>query len=64
VIPETPMEEVRKAWRDLVRETHPDRMQARGVPPEAIRLAERRLVDINRAWEEISEARAHADRHL
>ncbi|WP_417726119.1 TerB family tellurite resistance protein [Roseovarius sp.] len=57
-------EEVRKAWRQLVRESHPDRMQARGVPPEAIRLAERRLVDINRAWEEIREARAHADRHL
>ena len=64
VTPDMPMDEVRKAWRDLVRESHPDRMQARGVPPEAIRLAERRLVDINRAWEEISEARAHADRHL
>jgi len=34
------------------------------VPKEAVKLAEKRLVDINRAWEEISEARADADRHL
>lgn len=51
------VEEARKAWRRLVRETHPDRMMARGVPEEAIRMAEKRLIDINRAWEEISEAR-------
>jgi DnaJ like chaperone protein len=42
----------------MVRDSHPDRMQARGVPEEAVRLAERRLKDINRAWEEINEARA------
>ena len=28
-------------------------MMARGVPEEAIKLAERRMVVINRAWEEI-----------
>jgi DnaJ like chaperone protein len=28
-------------------------MIARGVPEEAVRLAETRLVAINRAWEEI-----------
>lgn len=54
VAPGTPPAEVRKAWRKLVRECHPDRMIARGVPQEAIRLAERRMVDINRAWAEIS----------
>ncbi|MDX2483129.1 MAG: molecular chaperone DjiA [Pseudodonghicola sp.] len=54
VAPGTPAAEVRQAWRRLVRECHPDRMIARGVPPEAIRLAERRMVDINRAWAEIS----------
>jgi DnaJ like chaperone protein len=56
--PGTPLDEVRAAWRRLVRETHPDRMQARGVPEEAVKLAERRLIAVNRAWEEI--ARAHA----
>ncbi|MEL7025621.1 MAG: molecular chaperone DjiA [Pseudomonadota bacterium] len=47
-------DDARKAWRQLVRENHPDRMIARGLPEEAIRIAERRLIAINRAWEEIS----------
>lgn len=58
VSPSAPMDEVRAAWRTLVRETHPDRMIARGVPQEAVKLAERRLVAINRAWEEIQGVRA------
>jgi DnaJ like chaperone protein len=44
----------RKAWKELVRDTHPDVMQARGVPPEAMKLAERRMQLINEAWREIS----------
>jgi DnaJ like chaperone protein len=52
------LDDIRAAWKRAVRESHPDRMQARGVPPEAVRLAERRLVAVNAAWEEIS--RAHA----
>ena len=48
----------RAAWRDLVRETHPDRMIARGLPEEAVRLAEKRLVAVNRAWEAIRERAA------
>ena len=47
-------EVARKAWKDLVRDTHPDVMQARGVPPEAMKLAERRMQLINEAWREIS----------
>jgi DnaJ like chaperone protein len=54
VTPDTPMDEVRKVWRQAVRESHPDQMIARGVPEEAIKLAEARMVAINRAWEEIS----------
>jgi DnaJ like chaperone protein len=44
----------RTAWKDLVRNTHPDVLHARGVPPEAMKLAERRLQLINEAWREIS----------
>ncbi|EAR49679.1 Putative heat shock protein DnaJ [Oceanicola granulosus HTCC2516] len=55
---EAPLEEVRDAWRAQVRDSHPDRMIARGVPEEAVKLAEKRLIAINRAWEEISAARA------
>lgn len=51
--PDMPLPEIRALWRDLVRETHPDRMLARGLPEEAMRLAETRLIAINRAWEEI-----------
>ncbi len=54
-LPETAtLDEAKSAWRALVRESHPDRMIARGLPEEAIRIAERRLIAINRAWEEIS----------
>lgn len=49
----TPMDQIRKAWRDAVRDSHPDRMMARGLPEEAIRLSEKRLIDINKAWEDI-----------
>lgn len=52
------MEEIRAAWRKMVRETHPDRMIARGVPPEAVQMAEKRMIDINRAWEDINKDRA------
>jgi len=50
--------EARTAWRQLVRETHPDRMIARGVPKEAVKMAEKRLIAINRAWEELNKAAA------
>ncbi len=53
VDPDTDFAQIQRAYRALVRETHPDRMRARGVPDEALKLAERRLVAINNAWEEI-----------
>lgn len=58
VTPDAPMETIRAAWRMAVRDSHPDRMQARGVPPEAVKLAERRLVAVNGAWEAIGRERA------
>ena len=54
VEPDAPLDVVRKAWRNLVRETHPDRMMARGLPEEALKMAEKRLIAVNRAWEEIN----------
>ena len=54
VSPDMPLDQIRKTWRQLVRESHPDAMIARGVPAEAVKIAEKRLIDINRAWEEIS----------
>lgn len=56
VEPDAPFDDIRAAYRALVRETHPDRMIARGVPQEAIKLTEGRLIMINAAWEEIQRA--------
>lgn len=58
VDPSTPFEEIKLAYRALVRETHPDRMIARGVPEEAIQLATARLAEINTAWDDIALERA------
>ena len=58
VSPDASMDEIRKAWRDQVRETHPDRLIARGLPEEAIKMAETRMVALNRAWEDINQMAA------
>ena len=44
-------------YRKLVTENHPDREIARGLPPEAVRIATARLAAINAAWERISRER-------
>jgi DnaJ like chaperone protein len=64
VNPDMPHEEIRKHWRQLVRDTHPDAMIARGVPEEAVRLAEKRMIDINRAWDQINGCCGNAAGHL
>lgn len=51
VAPDTPLPEVRRRWRQLVRENHPDHAIGRGLPPEAIRLAEARTRRLNEAWD-------------
>ncbi len=51
--PDTPPAEARRRWRQLVRELHPDHVAARGMPAEAVRLANARLAAVNRAWAEI-----------
>jgi DnaJ like chaperone protein len=58
VDPDADLATIRAVWRAEVRESHPDRMQARGVPPEAVKLAEKRLAAINNAWETIQAERA------
>ncbi|MDF0600596.1 molecular chaperone DjiA [Psychromarinibacter sp. C21-152] len=58
VDPDTPIPEIRRAWLQIVRESHPDRLVARGLPEEAVKMAEKRLIDVNRAWEEIQDKAA------
>ncbi|TRW95808.1 molecular chaperone DjiA [Paracoccus sp. M683] len=50
--PDTPLPEARKRYRALIREAHPDRAIARGLPPEAVRLAEARTRSLTEAWDE------------
>ncbi|WP_137700187.1 molecular chaperone DjiA [Marimonas lutisalis] len=55
---DAPLDSIREAWRTQVRESHPDRLLARGLPEEAMKLAEKRMIAINHAWEEIRKERA------
>lgn len=48
---------LRAEYRRLVREHHPDRVTARGVPQELVKLATERLAAINVAWGRIAKER-------
>jgi DnaJ like chaperone protein len=53
-------EQVRTAWRRLVREHHPDRLIAQGLPAELVALANDRLATVNAAYDVIRARRAPA----
>ncbi len=46
-------ETIKEAWKNLARRYHPDRLRARGVPDEAARLSERRMAEINAAYDSL-----------
>jgi DnaJ like chaperone protein len=49
--------ELRAAWRQLMRENHPDSLAARGVPPAFIARASDKVARINAAWDQIKRER-------
>ena len=49
--------DIKVAYRKLVREHHPDRLIAKGVPKEFIDVANEKLTTINAAWDRISKER-------
>ena len=53
-----PSADVKRRYRDLVREYHPDRHIAAGVPEEMIEIATERLQKVNEAYEQIMAERA------
>lgn len=51
---------VKKRYRTLVAENHPDRLSSRGVPPEFIAIANDRMAALNAAFEAIERERKAA----
>lgn len=50
-------DEIKSAYRKLVRENHPDRLVAQGMPEEFIALANERLATINGAYDRVRRQR-------
>lgn len=50
-------DDVKSAYRKLVRENHPDRLTAQGLPEEFIELANQKLATINNAYDRIKRER-------
>ncbi len=50
-------EEVKAAYRRLIRENHPDALVAKGMPQEFIQLANERMAAINAAYDQIEKLR-------
>jgi DnaJ like chaperone protein len=60
-VPEsTPFDEVKRRYRMLASESHPDRLRARGVPEEFLTIANDRMAALNDAFATIEKARAAA----
>jgi DnaJ like chaperone protein len=53
----TPMDEVRRSYRRLLGQHHPDRLVAKGLPEEMIKLANEKTAEIRKAWEKIRDER-------
>jgi DnaJ like chaperone protein len=50
-------ETVKKTYRDLMRENHPDRLMAQGLPQEFIEIANEKVAAINAAYDRIRKHR-------
>ena len=49
--------DIRQAYRQLIRENHPDRLVAQGMPEEFIRVANEKMAAINAAYDIVSKER-------
>jgi len=50
--------EVKKAYRRLTNQHHPDKLVAKGMPEEMVKLANEKTQEIRKAWERIRDDRA------
>lgn len=49
--------DIKRAWRKLMSEHHPDKLVARGLPEEMMRIAKERTQEIQAAYETVKQAR-------
>ena len=56
VTPDTPLPEIRKAYRRLLSRHHPDKLVSKGLPQEMIKLANEKTHEIRTAWEQVKQA--------
>ncbi len=50
-------DEIKRVYRDLIRENHPDRLMAEGLPQEMIDVANEKVAHINDAYDRIEKLR-------
>jgi len=53
-------DEIKKAYRRLMNQHHPDKLVSKGLPEEMIRLATQKTQEIKAAYERIRQARGSA----
>jgi len=57
VSPEMSDDAIRRAWRKLVREHHPDTLTAQGMPDDFIKIATEKIATINAAYDIVAKQR-------
>lgn len=57
ITPEISPDALKAHYRKLVAENHPDKMIARGVPPEFISMATKKIAAINAAYAAVTKER-------
>jgi DnaJ like chaperone protein len=55
--PQASEEEIKRAYRRLMGQHHPDKLVSKGLPEEMLKLAERKTIEIKQAYEQIKQAR-------
>lgn len=57
VTSKTPLDEIKKSYRRLLSQHHPDKLVSKGLPEEMVKLANEKTHEIHTAWKRIQEIR-------
>lgn len=57
ISPDTKKDDIKKAYRRLMNQNHPDKLTAKGLPPEMIKMATQKTQRIKEAYEAIKAAK-------